>query len=312
MKGKPTLIFMGTPEFACPSLEGLHERGYPVSCVVTRPDRPGGRGRRLSPSPVKVLAEKEGYPILQPASLRKGAFLDEVRRLKPDAIIVVAFGALLPRALLEIPGWGVINIHASLLPKYRGPAPIQWAIINGETETGVTAMQMDEGLDTGDILGVAKTPVFKDDTAQTLHDRLSRMGAALLLETLEKRASNTLTPVPQDHERATYAPMLKKSDGRIDWHLPARVIERRIRGLMPWPGAFTVFQQKVIRIFKAAVEPGDGAGAPGTVLESEGVLKVATAKGVLCLLEVQAASGKRLPVADFLRGTPVPKGSLLS
>jgi methionyl-tRNA formyltransferase len=207
---------------------------------------------------------------------------------------------------------GAINIHASLLPKYRGPAPIQWAVINGEKETGVTAMQMDAGVDTGDILGAARTPISNDDTAQTLHDRLSRMGAALLVETLEKGITGRLQAVPQDHARATYAPMLKKSDGRIDWRAPAHVIERRIRGLTPWPGAFTLWKEKTIRIFKARVEPEQIPAAPGEVLASEAVLKVATGSGVLCLLEIQAASGRRMTAQEFLKGNRIPQGSRLS
>lgn len=303
---------MGTPAFAVPSLKALSEGEYPVLCVVTQPDRPKGRRQRRTPPPVKVFAEEIGYPLLQTGSVRTPTVLERIRDLKPDVIVVVAFGALLPKALLEIPPMGAINIHASLLPKYRGPAPIQWAVMNGEEKTGITAMQMDAGLDTGDILARAETPVFGEDTAETLHDRLSEMGAVLLVETLEKKAAGTLTPVPQDHERATYAPMLKKSDGRIDWKAPAEAIERRIRGLTPWPGAFTLWEDQPIRIFRARVAPEGKAAIPGTVLESKETLRVATGKGTLCLLELQAASGKRMPVDAFLRGNRIPEGSLLS
>ncbi len=312
MKTKPGLIFMGTPEFALPSLAALHREQYPILCVVTQPDRPKGRRCRLAPPPVKVLAEKKGYPVFQVQSLKDSAALEKIRSLRPDAIVVVAFGALLPKVLLEIPPGGAINVHASLLPRYRGPAPIQWAVINGDKETGVTAMQMDEGLDTGDILGTAVTPILKEETAETLHDRLSRMGAALLVETLEKMTAGALTPVSQDPTRATYAPLLKKSDGRIDWSLPAEALERRIRGLIPWPGAFTHWQGKPLRIFKAVVEPMRQGKPPGTVLESEGVLKVASGADALCILEVQAASGKRMASGDFLRGNRVPAGTVLS
>jgi len=312
VKDGPRVIFMGTPAFAVPSLRALHEGEYPVLCVVTQPDRPKGRRQRRMPPPIKVFAEEKGYPLLQTGSVRTPDVLERIRDLRPDVIAVVAFGALLPRALLEIPPMGAVNIHASLLPKYRGPAPIQWAVINGEEKTGVTAMQMDAGLDTGDILARAETPVLGEDTAETLYDRLSEMGAALLVETLEKKAAGTLTPVPQDHERATYAPMLKKSDGRIDWNAPADAIERRIRGLTPWPGAFTLWRDQPIRIFKARIMPEGEAAIPGTVLESKETLRVATGKGTLCLLELQPASGRRMPVNAFLRGNRIPEGSRLS
>jgi len=312
VKAKPALIFMGTPEFAVPSLEALHQGGYSVLCVVTRPDRPKGRKRHPAPSPVKIVAENKGYPVLQPESIRSGAILEKIRSLKPDVIVVVAFGAILPEVLLKIPPYGALNIHASLLPKYRGPAPIQWAVINGDHETGVTIMQMDAGLDTGNILGVATTPISNQDTGQTLHDRLSRMGAKLLVKTLEKMISGTLRPVPQDQDRATYAPMLKKCDGHIDWKASAETIDRCIRGLIPWPGAFTLWGEKTIRIFRARVEMESVPEPPGMVLESEGGLKVATGKGTLGILELQVASGRRMVVQHFLRGNRISKGTILS
>jgi len=302
---------MGTPEFAVPSLEALHRDGYPILCVITRPDRPRGRNRRRSPSPVKVVAEKQGDPVFQPESLRDTAVLEKIRALQPDLIVVVAFGALLPKALLECPSLGAINIHASLLPRYRGPAPISWAVINGDTETGVTAMQMDAGLDTGDILGALKTTIRPQDTAHTLQDRLARMGSRLLLSTLENLAAGTLKPIPQNPDQATYASMLQKHDGKIDWKMPAEIIERRIRGMMPWPGAFTVWNEKTLRIFRARVAAGDVPEPPGTVLESRDEIRVAAGNDVLVLLEVQAASGSRMPASAFLRGTRIPEGTVM-
>jgi len=249
MKNPLRLIYMGTPDFAVPPLKRLSEDGHRLLAVVTQPDRPRGRGRKLQPTPVKQAAAALGLPVLQPPSVRESGFIDKIRDLAPDWIIVAAFGQILPRTLLELPVYGCINIHASLLPRYRGPAPIQRAIINGETRTGVTTMLMDAGLDTGDILLKKEVPIYPGTTAGELHDRLAAAGADLLSLTLELWSENRITPVPQNHEEATYAPMLKKSDGHVDWGKRAEQIDCLVRGMTPWPGAFTFLGDRRIKIF---------------------------------------------------------------
>ena len=308
----PRIIFAGTPEFAVPTLHTLHKEGYDVIAVVTNPDRPRGRGRQVMASPVKKAALALDYPVLQPASVKESGFCDTLTSLAPDYLVVVAYGQILTRAVLSIPRLGAINIHASLLPKYRGPAPIQWAIINGEQETGVTTMWMDEGMDTGDTLLMARVSIGPEDTAQSLHDRLAKEGATLLHHTLEQLASGQLTGTPQDHAAATYAPLLKKEDGRIDWTKDAQALDAFIRGMDPWPGAFTFLAGKRLRIFRARMLDKKTSQPPGTVLDGfPGDLDVATGRHVLTLQEVQLASGKRLAVTDFLRGCPVPPGTVL-
>lgn len=302
---------MGTPDFAVPSLEALPRNGFEVSLVLTQPDRPRGRGRRLVSPPVKRAAQAMGYPVVQPESIRSPAVQEALAREHPDIIVVTAFGQILPKTLLSLPKMGAVNVHASLLPKYRGPAPIQWAIINRETETGVTTMRMDEGLDTGDILMAQTVPILPRETAETLHDRLADAGAALLVGTLRGIADKTVVPVPQDHSAATYAPMLQKKDGRIDWTRPADRIEAFIRGMTPWPGAFTFFRERRIRIFRADALDRPVPSPPGTVVEAfPGELRVAAGTGVLSIRELQEASGKRLPVAAFLRGNDISAGSV--
>lgn len=313
MNKKFIIIFMGTPDFAVPALKALNKSGHDVALVVTQPDRPKGRGRKVVPPPVKEVAIRLGYDVLQPASIKTDEFADRMERFKPDLFVVVAFGHILPETLLALPRIGAINIHASLLPKYRGPAPIQWAIINGERETGVTTMFMDKGLDTGDILLSAKTEITPDDTSATLHDRLAVLGADLLVRTLNGFETKDIKPVPQDHTKATYAPLLKKKDGHIDWEKPAKTLETFIRGMTPWPGAFTFHGNKRLKIFKADPVLMDVAEAPGTVIQSfPDELRVATGKGALSIKEIQGASGKRLIIKDFLRGYKLPPGTVLS
>jgi len=308
----PRIIFMGTPEFAVPTLDTLHENGYEVVAVVTNPDRPKGRGRQVVASPVKTAAIAFGYPVLQPARVKESWFVEKLKGLAPDWLIVVAYGQILTGAILAIPRLGSINIHASLLPKYRGPAPIQWTIINGDDQTGVTTMWMDEGMDTGDLLLSARVLIGPEETAQTLHDRLAKEGARLLCDTLEQLVSGRLLSTPQDHSEATYAPLLKKEDGRIDWTKGASALDAFVRGMTPWPGAFTFLAGKRLRIFRARVVERETSQEPGTVLEGfPGDLEVATGREVLSLLEVQLESGKRLAVADFMRGCPVPAGTAL-
>ncbi|MDY6987937.1 MAG: methionyl-tRNA formyltransferase [Thermodesulfobacteriota bacterium] len=306
------IIFMGTPEFAVPALKALHDNGYDVVSVVTKPDRPKGRGRRMEASAVKEAAGGLGYPLLQPPRMKEPQFLENIIALDPDLFVVVAYGHILPGSVLAIPRLGAINIHASLLPKYRGPAPIQWAIINGEQETGVTTMWMDEGMDTGDILLTGKVSIGPEETAEGLYGRLAEVGAKLLVQTLEQLASGAVFGTHQEESEATYAPFLKKEDGHMDWSKDARSLDAFIRGVNPWPGAFTSLFGKRLKVFGCKIAQKGTREKPGTVLEGfPGELDVATGRGVVSLTEVQLESGKRLPIEIFLRGCPVPSGTLL-
>jgi methionyl-tRNA formyltransferase len=304
------LVFMGTPEFAVPALQRLIDRGEVVSAVVTQPDRPKGRGQHLAPPPVKLLAEGHGIPVLQPAKVRGPEFIEVMRELRPDLIVVVAFGQILPKALLDIPRHGCINIHASLLPRYRGAAPINWCIINGETETGVTTMQMDVGLDTGDMLLRKATPIDPDETAQALHDRLSLIGAEALGETLDLLVSGMITPEKQDDLFSSYAPMLKKEDGLIDWDREPQTIRNLVRGLTPWPGAYSFLGEKTLKILRCRV--ADGTGIPGTVLRADrSGLVIACRNGSLLVEELQLEGKNRLSAKDFLAGHNIKPGFIL-
>lgn len=306
------IVFMGTPDFAVPSLDKLALSGHTISLVVTQPDRPKGRGRKLTPPPVKTTAIKRGLEVFQPASIKDEAIVERLHQTSADFFIVVAFGQILPQSLLALPKIGAINVHASLLPKYRGSAPIQWAIINGEEKTGVTTMLMDKGMDTGNILLVREMALSQEDTAATVHDRLAALGADLLMETLDAYVQNTIQPKPQDHTKATYAPLLQKNDGRIQWEQPAKTIAAFVRGMNPWPGAFATFGKNRIRIFKAAPLPLSTTQRPGTVVQGfSDELRVATGDGILSILELQLNSGKRLQVKEFLRGKTVAEGTLL-
>ncbi len=306
------IVFMGTPDFSVPTLRALHDNGHALLAVVTQPDRPKGRGRKLTPPPVKRAALEYGYPVLQPETVNADAFHRHMAELAPDLFIVVAFGQILPQSLLDIPGIGSINVHASLLPRHRGAAPIQWAIINGDRETGVTTMMMDQGMDTGDILLTEKTDIKPDETAAELHDRLSKMGARTLIRTLQRLQDGSLVRMPQDHAQATYAPMLKKTDGEIDWSMPAERIERLIRGVTPWPGAYTFSDDMRLKVFKASVLDREISVPPGTILECfPGELRVATGQAALAIQEIQGESGKRLPIDDFLCGCRLPDGMCL-
>jgi methionyl-tRNA formyltransferase len=303
-------IFMGTPDFACPTLQGLIERGENIVAVVTQPGRPKGRGQKMMPPPVKELAEKNAIPVYQPFKVRDPNFVDIIRDLKPDIIIVVAFGQILPKALLDIPPHGCINVHASLLPRYRGAAPLNWCLVNGEIETGVTTMLMDVGLDTGDMLLVQRTPLDENEDIVSLHDRMAAMGADLLGETLDRLVAGDLVPQPQNDRDSCYAPMLKKEDGIINWRAEARKIHNQVRGLAVWPGACTTVDGQTMKIFRTTV--GEGAGEPGTVLQAaKGQFEVACQSGSLFLQELQLAGKKRLDCASFLAGYPVSVGTLL-
>lgn len=307
---KLRLVFMGTPDFASPSLQKLIERGEEVIAVVTQPDRPKGRGQQLAPPPVKVLAEKYGIPVLQPHKVRNPDFIDIMKAMGPDLIVVVAFGQILPKTLLEIPRYGCINVHASLLPRYRGAAPINWCVINGEAETGVTTMQMDVGLDTGDMLVSKETSIEPDENSGMLHDRLSVMGAVALDETLDLLAKGELLPRKQDDSLSCYAPMLRKEDGLIDWNRGPEVIRNLIRGTTPWPGAYTFFGGIPLKIFKAGI--AHGSGAPGTVLHvGKKGIEVACSGGSLIIEELQMQGRKRLAAAEFLAGCRMEPGIVL-
>jgi methionyl-tRNA formyltransferase len=304
------IVFMGTPEFAVPALQALHDHHFHVLQVITQPDRAKGRGRQPMAPPVKEKAQALGYPVMQPVSIKGDALYHQLASLRPDLFVVVAFGHILSARLLALPRLGAINVHASLLPKYRGPAPIHRAIIAGESETGVTTMQMDTGLDTGDMLLCQKLDIESNDTAQSLQDRLAVLGATLLIKTLEGLETERITPVAQDHLKATYAPLLKKAEGHIDWGLPAVTLERFVRGMTPWPGAFTFHKDKRLKIYKAAVLPDKPSEPPGTVVKGfPDELRVTTGAGILSIIELQGESGKRLSIKDFLRGFRIDPGT---
>jgi methionyl-tRNA formyltransferase len=291
----------------------VREAGHDIALVVTQPDRPRGRGRKVQPPPVKRAAEKLGLAVIQPENLRNESAQGLLQAAGADFFIVVAFGHLLRESVLNMPKTGCINVHASLLPKYRGPAPIQWAVINGDTETGITTMMVDKGLDTGDMLMSAREPIGPSDTAGSLHDRLAQRGAELLVQTLKAFSDGTIRRTPQDHAAATYAPLLKKADGLIDWKKPAARIESFIRGMTPWPGAFTFWKNTRLKIYRSEIDAAANDALPGTVLGSRpGQLTVATGAGALSILELQSASGSRLPASEFLRGFRICPGELLT
>jgi methionyl-tRNA formyltransferase len=308
----PRLIFMGTPDFALPSLKALMESGDEVTSVYTQPDRPKGRGRKLAPSPIKEAALSFLLPVFQPSSFKESSAIDELAEQKPDLLIVVAYGLILPQKVLDIPTWGAVNVHASLLPRYRGAAPIQRAIINGEKETGVTTMRLDAGMDTGDILLMESEPILETDTAQSLHDRLSVLGGRLLLQTLGYLRQDTLVPRPQDPSLVSYAPPLKKGEGEIRWNLSATEIDRWIRGLSPWPGAFTFLQGKRLIIYKAGPDNPEISGAPGTVNSLEkGGIRIQTSQGILTIFEAQLEGHRRMSSEELLRGVSLKIGDCL-
>jgi methionyl-tRNA formyltransferase len=307
------IVFMGTPDFSVPALEALQAAGHEIILVVTQPDRPRGRGRKIEPPPVKKSAQRIGLPVIQPETLRDDAVRQSLQATEADFFIVVAFGHLLRESVLKMPRQACVNVHASLLPRYRGPAPIHWAVINGDPQTGVTTMVMDKGLDTGDILLSARETISPSDTAGTLHDRLARLGARLLCQTLDAFADGTIRRTPQDHSAATYAPLLKKTDGLIDWKKPSASIEPFIRGMSPWPGAFTYWKNTRLKIFRAEAAAVPAPAVPGTVMGgTPDRLTVATGDGALSILELQSASSIRLPVSEFLRGFRIQAGDLLA
>ncbi len=306
------LVFMGTPNFAAASLEALLRSEDSVVGIVTQPDRPKGRGQILTPSPVKLLAQRQQIHLLQPLKMKDPEFLHTLAGWKPDLIAVTAFGRILPPAILSLPPLGCINVHGSLLPKYRGAGPIQWAIINGETETGITTMQMDEGMDTGAMLLQEAIPITPDDTADTLSPRLAELGGRLLVETIIRLKTGALLPRRQDSSRATLAPLLKKEDGAIDWALPATALANRVRGLSPWPGAFTTVGGDRWTIWRALALPGPLTKPPGAVVAiTNEAIHVATGEGILAVMELQPANSRRMGVSQYLAGHPIAVGLLL-
>ncbi len=307
---KLKIIYWGAPDFAVPCLQALHER-HEVLAVVTQPDRPRGRGRSLAPPAVKVAAEALGLPVLQPKKIRRRSFRQELIEMGADAFVVTAYGKILRPKMLAVPPMGCVNVHASLLPRYRGAAPIQWAVIRGERRSGVTIMLMDAGMDTGPMLLSEAMDLAPDETAGTLHDRLAERGPDLLLKALEGLAAGTLEPQQQDHDLATEAPMLTKEHGRVDFHRPSREVDCHVRGMDPWPGAYTSLGGKTLKVFASAPAPPQG-GKPGEVLgvDDRGLL-VACGEGAVWLRELQRAGRKRMAAHEMVRGYPVAAGTML-
>ncbi len=303
------LVFMGTPDFAVPTLKTLHSSRHSVLGVVTQPDRPKGRGQEMQASPVKRYALEQGLKVFQPEKASAPAFVAELAELKPDLIVVIAYGQILRENLLTLPRHFCMNVHASLLPKYRGAAPINWAIINGDKESGVTTMKMDKGLDTGDILLMKKVAIENDDTAQHLHDKLSAAGGALALETVDLLEQGRLQFIPQNDAEATYASKLKKEDGCLHWDQEAEALRNRVRGMEPWPGAFGFLKGKRLRFCKVEIGPGEKTDAPGTVMRvSDYGIEVGTLKDRIIVTELQPEGKKRMTVKSYLQGHAVEPG----
>jgi methionyl-tRNA formyltransferase len=309
----PRIIFMGTPDFALPTLDAMLRHGKDVVLVVTQPDRPKGRGKKVTASPVKRRALEYGIEVVQPEKASDPDFYDMIANRAADLIVVVAFGQILKKRLLELPKWGVINIHASLLPKYRGAAPIQAAILNGEDKTGLTVMHMDEGLDTGPILLQEAYPILEDETAGHLHDRLSFAAGDLIIRWLHRASDQPIEERPQDHAAATYAPKIEKGMALIDWKQPASRVSALIRALDPRPGAYTIWKDKKIKLFSSGIANGNHLGGiPGKVVgRGEGGLVVETGQGAIRISELQYPGKKRLPAKEYLRGFPLPEGTII-
>jgi len=305
------IVFFGTPEFAVPSLRALLASGDEVGGVVCQPDRPAGRGQRLAVPPVKEVALQSRVPLLQPETLRAPEFRDALRACAPDLIVVAAYGKILPKNILDLPPHGCINVHASLLPKYRGAAPVQWAILRGETVTGVTIMQMAERMDAGDILLQRETPIEEHETCGELQARLADLGARALTEVLAQLHAGTVIRRVQDESRVTLAPMIKKADGRIDWTQPAAALARMVRAFNPWPSAFTTVGGKLLKLHRAHAVAAAPSAMPGTVTATGDGIAVSTGDGMLVLDVVQLEGRKRMAAAEFARGGGVKVGSVL-
>lgn len=308
------VVFLGTPEFAIPSLEGIVRSGAQLCAVVCQPDRRRGRGQQLLPPPVKVWAEAKGIPVHQPEKVRNGRLASLLEPYKADVLVVTAYGRILPKEVLELAPYGAINAHASLLPKYRGAAPIQWAVASGETETGITAMQMDEGLDTGDILMSRSTPIEAEETAVELSQRLSVLAGELLEEVLRKLPAGELKAIPQKHSESSLAPLLKREDGWLDFRRPAKELVNRIRGFQPWPGALIFHVGRQLKVFRATAsedassDSEERAAEPGTILAASDVLRVATGQGILNIHELQPEGRRRMTAKELLSGHSLKVG----
>lgn len=306
------VIFMGTPDFAVPSLEALLTK-HEVVLVVTQPDKPKGRGKKMVPTPVKACALEHGIPVLQPEKVKEPEFVEQLRSYEPDLIAVTAFGQILSEPILEMPKYGCINVHGSLLPKYRGAAPMQWSIIDGEKVTGITTMYMAKGLDSGDMLLKAEVEITDEDTFATIHDKMAVTGANLLLDTLDQLEADTLERIPQDHDAATYAPMITKETGHIDWSKNRQDIINLIRGLNPVPAAYTIYEEEVLKIFGASlsdVQANSAANGEIVAVVKKGFV-VKCGDGCLLITEVQARGGKRMMTDAYLRGHAMKEGILL-
>ena len=305
------IVFMGTPDFAVGALESLVEAGHDVVAVVTQPDKPKGRGKEMQQTPVKACAVKHNIEVFQPVKIKTPEAVEVLKGYGADLFVVAAFGQILSKEILDMPKYGCVNIHASLLPKYRGAAPIQWAILDGEKETGVTIMQMNEGLDTGDMLTKVVVPIEDTDTGESLFDKLAEAGAKLLIETIPQIEAGTLKPEPQDDSLSTYAKMIKKDMGLIDWKKEAVVLERLVRGMNSWPSAYTHFQGKTLKVWEAEVETCETEAVPGSVVEvTKNSIKVQTGKDLLVLKQIQLEGKKRMDVAAFLLGYKVDAGMM--
>lgn len=306
------IVFMGTPDFAVGALEALVEAGHDVVAVVTQPDKPKGRGKEMQQTPVKACAVKHNIEVFQPVKIKTPEAVEVLKGYGADLFVVAAFGQILSKEILDMPKYGCVNIHASLLPKYRGAAPIQWAILDGEKETGVTIMQMNEGLDTGDMLTKVVVPIEDTDTGESLFDKLAEAGAKLLIKTIPQIEAGTMKPEPQDDSLSTYAKMIKKEMGLIDWKKEAIVLERLVRGMNSWPSAYTHFQGKTLKVWETEVETCETEAVPGSVVEvTKNSIKVQTGKDLLVLKQIQLEGKKRMDVAAFLLGYKVEAGMIL-
>lgn len=305
------IVFMGTPDFAVPTLTALVEAGHEVAAVITQPDKPKGRGKSVLMTPVKEKALEYGIPVYQPVKVREPEFVEVLRGFEADAMVVVAFGQILPKEILDMPKYGCVNVHASLLPKYRGAAPIQWAVIDGEQKSGVTTMLMDVGLDTGDMLEQREILLDEKETGGSLFDKLSALGGEMILSTLKGLEEGTIKRTPQGESLTSYAKMLKKDMGDIDWTMDAVSIERLVRGLNPWPSAYTSLNGKTLKIWAADVVSGEVSGNPGCVTVTKDSLLVETGCGFLSVKELQLEGKKRMEISAFLRGFTIENGEVL-
>lgn len=304
-------VFLGTPEFAVPSLEALSATGHEIAAVFTQPDRPKGRGNQLAESPVKAAAKKLGLKVHQPERIRRPPSIDELREIAPDLMVVVGYGQIIPQSIIDIPRFGILNVHASLLPKYRGAAPIQWAIANGDSKTGVTIMQIDAGLDTGDMLLKSEMPIGADETAPELSARLAPLGVQLLIEVITQIESETVFPEKQNNDEATYAPILNKEDGHIDWSCTAQQVYNRLRGFTPWPGAYTTFRGQPLLITRGKPAEQDAVPKATLQIRHRRLFAGCGDETVFELLELQPAGKKKMSAGSFLNGYKLEPGELL-